>query len=273
MTGMPAAAPRPRRRAPIASIGQGARRIGITEPDRATLLDDLDHRLSTGEGFAVATLNLDHLVKLGRDDAFRRAYATQTHVTADGNPVVWLAQLAGTPVALIPGADLTPAIAALAARLDAPIAMVGATTSTLDRAAHALSERSPGLRIVYLQAPSRNFDPDGTEAAEIIKSLKKSGARLVLLALGAPRQECLAARALSALPNTGFVSIGAGLDFLAGSQQRAPAWMRRLALEWLWRLMSEPRRLALRYLDCALVLPTLAMSALSDRRQQDKAAG
>ena len=64
----------------------------------------------------------------------------------------------------------------------------------------------------------------------------------------------------------GFVSIGAGLDFLAGSQTRAPAWVRAIAMEWLWRMLANPRRLALRYLRCALILPGLARDALRQGR-------
>jgi UDP-N-acetyl-D-mannosaminuronic acid transferase (WecB/TagA/CpsF family) len=64
----------------------------------------------------------------------------------------------------------------------------------------------------------------------------------------------------------GFVSIGAGLDFIAGFQTRAPLWVRRIAMEWLWRMLSDPRRLAKRYLDCALVLPDLALAARKQGR-------
>ena len=80
--------------------------VRITAPSRAGLLAELDRRLGAGEGFAVATLNLDHLVKLRADPAFRRAYGAQDLVTADGNPVVWLSRLAGQPVELVTGSDL-----------------------------------------------------------------------------------------------------------------------------------------------------------------------
>jgi len=89
----------------------------------------------------------------------------------------------------------------------------------------------------------------------------ESGAGLVFLALGAPKQERLAARGRALQPELGFVSIGAGLDFLAGSQRRAPRLVRRLALEWLWRAGSDPKRLAGRYARCAAILPGHALRA------------
>jgi len=136
----------------------------------------------------------------------------------------------------------------------------------LAAAAAALRARVPGLEIAAEFAPSQNFDPHGAEADALLAELGRSGAGLTLLALGAPRQETFAARGRQVLPGMGFVSIGAGLDFLAGSQTRAPRWVRRLALEWLWRVLRSPRRLAGRYLKCALILPRLAVMALRQRR-------
>ncbi|MEO1612426.1 MAG: WecB/TagA/CpsF family glycosyltransferase, partial [Pseudomonadota bacterium] len=102
---------------------------------------------------------------------------------------------------------------------------------------------------------------------DVIEQLAASDARFVFLALGAPKQEVFAAHAWTALPHVGFASIGAGLDFIAGRQVRAPQWVRRLALEWVWRLLSAPRRLAARYLKCILILPSLILAALRQRRR------
>ena len=244
----------------------GEGRITITAPDRQTLLEDLHARMTSGRGFAVATLNLDHVVKLRSDAAFRAAYARHSHVTADGNPIVWFSRLAGQPeVGLIPGSELIEPVAALAARNDTPVALLGATEPALAAAAAALESRHPGLRVVLQLAPPMGFDPEGDSAINAIDTISKSGARVVFLALGAPKQERFAARALQALPNVGFLSIGAGLDFLAGTQRRAPAWVRAIAAEWLWRMLLNPRRLAARYGACLLLLPGLTRRALDAR--------
>jgi exopolysaccharide biosynthesis WecB/TagA/CpsF family protein len=114
-------------------------------------------------------------------------------------------------------------------------------------------------------APPMNFDPEGPEADATIERIAASGARVCFLALGAPKQEIFAARAQERLPETGFLSVGAALDFLAGTRRRAPVLIRQLAAEWLWRLALEPRRLGRRYAACIGVLPGLTMSALRVR--------
>lgn len=240
--------------------------VTVTVPDRAWLLADLRDRLAAGRGFSVATLNLDHAVKLRRDPAFCAAYAAQTHVTADGNPVVWLSRLAGQDVSLVPGSELVEPVAALAAEAGAPVGFVGATEASLSASATALQARHPGLEVALIHAPAMGFDPDGAEAGEIIGRITASGARVIFLALGAPRQERFAVRAQERLPDVGFLSIGAGLDFVSGAQNRAPRWMRAIAAEWLWRLALSPRRLAARYGACVLALPGLTWRAVGARR-------
>lgn len=235
--------------------------VEINTPSREALLDDVAVRLAARRGFSVATLNLDHLVKLRESAAFRRAYAAQSHVVADGNPIVWVSRLAGKPVKLTPGCELVDPICAMAAREDVPVALLGATEHSLARAARRLSARHRRLNVAARIAPAWGFDPEGPEADACIERLRRSGARICFLALGAPKQEIFAARAQKALPEVGFLSIGAGIDFIAGFQTRAPSWMRRLALEWLWRIVVEPRRMAHRYLRCALMLPGLTLEA------------
>lgn len=243
--------------------------VTVTAPDRAGLLDDLADRMDRRAGYSIATLNLDHVVKLARDRAFRAAYGAHTHITADGNPIVWLSHLAGQrDVTLIPGSELIDPVVALAVDRDVPVALFGATEAALDAAARAFEARYPTVQIVLRLAPPMGFDPDGDAAMDAISALRDSGARLVLLALGAPKQERFAAHAQAALPEAGFLSIGAGLDFIAGSQTRAPAWVRAIAAEWLWRLLSNPRRLAARYGACILALPGLTLRAMAARKAQ-----
>ncbi len=240
-------------------------RIRVNMPDAASLLAEVRRRFRAGEGFALATINLDHLVKLAHDPDFRPIYAAQDLVCADGNPIVWLSKLAGKPVTLVPGSDILLPLAQLAAREGVPVALMGTTDEALAAAAAALNERVPGLIIAARIAPPMGFDPTSPEARTILRQIAASGARLTFVALGAPKQEIFAAYGREVVPQIGFASIGAGLDFLAGRQQRAPEWVRRIAMEWLWRMLSNPRRLAKRYLDCALILPGLAVNAWRQR--------
>lgn len=236
--------------------------ITVTVPDQATLLADLDSRFDHGLGFTIATLNLDHVVKLTRDPEFRAAYRAHSHVTADGNPIVWLSRLARQQVSLVPGSELVLPMLEQARDKQVPVAFFGSTESTLNKAKSTLIQKLPGLEIVYCHAPAMGFDPAGEVAEAQIAALRASGAGLCFLALGAPKQELFAARAQAALPGVGFVSVGAGLDFIAGEQTRAPSWVQAVAAEWLWRLLGNPRRLAARYAACFAVLPELFARAL-----------
>lgn len=230
-------------------------------PDANALLAEVARRFRAGQGFALATINLDHLVKLQRDPAFRSVYAAQDLVCADGNPIVWLSRLAARPVDLVPGSDMVLPLAREAAAAGLPVALMGSTDAALSAAADALRDQVSGLQIAACIAPPMGFDADGPAAREVLQQLHDSGARLTFIALGAPKQEIFAALGRKITPGMGFASIGAGLDFLAGRQQRAPKWVRAIAMEWAWRMLSNPRRLFMRYLWCALILPGQAMAA------------
>ena len=239
--------------------------IYLTHHDKGSLLAAVRQRLALREGFALATLNLDHMVKLHLSPGFRRAYARHDLVVADGNPVVWLSRLAKRPVSLVPGSELIEPICEIAAAEDVAVALIGSTSGTLAIAAARLAQKIPGLRIVLQIAPTFGFDPEGDVADAILMQVRDSGARLCFVALGAPKQEILAARGRRVGAETGFVSVGAGLDFIAGQQRRAPRWMRRLAIEWLWRLLLDPQRLLPRYLACLAILPGEIWRALKVR--------
>lgn len=240
--------------------------ITVTVPDKSALLTDLADHFRDRRGFSIATINLDHVVKLRRDPAFRDAYAAQSHVTADGNPIVWLSRLAGQKeVALVPGSEAIDPVARLAVEHGVPVAFFGATEASLETAATAMQDQVPGINIVLTLAPPMGFDPAGAAANEAIEAIRASGARLVFVALGAPKQEIFAAHAHARLPETGFLSIGAGLDFISGAQVRAPKWVRAIAAEWIWRMASNPRRLAARYGACLLAMPGLTLRAVSIR--------
>lgn len=236
------------------------------------LLAEVAARLGDGRGFRIATLNVDHLQKLDHDPAFRAAYAAHDLVVADGNPVVWLARLAGERLSLAPGSELVEPLCRAAAQAGVPVALVAGSQPAAEGAARSLAARNPGLRFNLLTAPGTPFDPASAEADALIAAIDASGARLCLLGFGAPRQERFAARAGEALPGVGFASVGAGLDFLAGLQTRAPAVVRRARLEWLWRAASSPRRLGPRYLRGFAILPGHALNALHHRLRSRTAA-
>lgn len=225
---------------------------------------------NAGSGAAqnVFTLNLDHVVKMRKDARFRAAYRRADLITADGFPIVLACNLQGKHVRRVPGADLIAPICAEAARSGKSVYLFGSTLAVLAQASRLLQDRNPGLTIAGAFAPPRGFEPTSEDARRCIAMIGDSGADLCFVALGAPKQELFADQGKSLLPKTSFVCIGAGLDFIAGAQARAPYWMQRWGLEWLWRAGSDPQRLLHRYMLCMAALPgTLVRAALVPRRR------
>lgn len=243
----------------------GTTSIRVNVPTWAAMKQDVRAKLRDKQGFALATINLDHLVKLQASSKFREAYAAQDMIVADGNPIVWMSRLARRPVELIPGSEAILPLAQIAAQENVGIALIGSTDESLNASANYLEREVPGLKVVCKIAPPFGFDPDGETASSIFNQITASDAGLCFIALGAPKQEIFAAAGRKNAPNVGFVSIGAGLDFFAGTQKRAPTWVRRLAVEWLWRAALNPRRLGMRYVKCLAILPGQTLRALALR--------
>lgn len=239
-----------------------SKRITVNVPTRAALEEDVRRRFEMRQGFALATVNLDHLVKMKSSQGFTRAYAAQDLVVADGWPIVALSRLARRPVDLMPGSDLIVPLCDLAAECGIKVGLLGSSDESLAAARIALCNRIPALEVAYTHAPPMGFDPTGPEAEQQLHALQAAGIGLCLLALGAPKQEELAARGRQLAPSVGFASIGAGLDFLSGHQHRAPRWTRRIGLEWLWRAFRSPRRMVPRYARCFTILPEQMIRAL-----------
>lgn len=244
----------------------GKTQIQINMPTRTALEDEIRRRFRAGQGFALATVNLDHLVKMSASAAFAATYAQQDLIVADGRPIVALSKLSGDPVDLLPGSDLVMPLCRLAAQERVRLALVGSTQTALDDAKRILSDAVPGLDIALAISPSGQFDPHGEEAGKILQQLRDHQIGFCFLALGAPKQEELALRGRDIAPGTGFASVGAGLDFLGGHQVRAPKWMRRLGIEWVWRAIGDPARMVPRYAKCAAILPRETVNALRQRR-------
>ncbi len=232
------------------------------------MLAAVAQRFADKQGFALATINLDHLVKLHRSERFARDYAEQDFVVADGNPIVWLSKISRRPVELVPGSDMVLPLASLAAEKGVKVALFGSTEKSLTDSAAMLQAKVPMLQIATCIAPPMGFDPESDDALAMLEDLAACGAGLVFLALGAPKQEAFAARGRKVTPTLGFASIGAGLDFVSGAQTRAPRWVRALAMEWAWRMFKSPARLLPRYAQCFAILPSLLLEAWALRNDK-----
>lgn len=238
----------------------------INTPSIDAVLQSAIAAAKADEPFTVFTLNLDHLVKLRRNETFREAYRNADIVTADGAPVAWLARWQNANVHRATGADLLMPLAEAAADARLSVFLFGSSADVLAEAVRKLDDHTDGLLdIAGAHAPSRDFDPEGPEAVAAIARIARSGAKLCLVALGAPKQEIFAEHARKSGLACGMVCIGAAIDFLVGTQVRAPKAIRNIGLEWTWRLLTNPRRLARRYTDCAGVFADVVL--LSPLRQ------
>ena len=221
-------------------------------------------RAGAGQGFSLFTLNLDHLVKLKTSPDFSAAYARAGLVTADGWPVVWLAQRQGARLERASGADMVLPVCEGAAARGSSIYFVGPGPQAQAAALDILKGRFPKFKIAGAEAPKL---PSGETFAELAAfdldalaaRINASGASLCFLSLGAPKQELLADVLSARCPTVGFLCVGAALDFISGQVKRAPMWMQKSKLEWFWRLISDPKRLTVRYARCgALFLGLIA---------------
>lgn len=218
--------------------------------DRLTMSEAIDRLAEPAAGNRprqVCTINLDFLVRARFDQGIRSIFENSDLNLADGFPVLWLARLQGDRLPQrVAGADLVPRLMAAAAERGASVYLLGGEGGVARDAARQLSATVPGLRIAGWFEPPR-APIDTMDNCAIIRDINSSGADLLLVALGHPKQDRWIAAHRDELRVSVAIGVGCCLDLIAGRVRRAPAWMQRAGLEWLFRAMQEPRRLAGRY--------------------------
>jgi N-acetylglucosaminyldiphosphoundecaprenol N-acetyl-beta-D-mannosaminyltransferase len=213
-------------------------------------LNRIDHFVREGRttqtGHQIATINADFVVKSLYDPELRRILQEADMATADGMPLVWSARLLGVPLKeRVTGADMVPALAQRAAEKGYSIYFLGAAPGVAELAAQTLQERYPGLRIAGCSSPS--FQEVDRNDASIVERCRAARPDILLVAFGNPRQEKWIYQHAAQLGVPVMMGVGGTFDFIAGVTKRAPQWMQQTGLEWLYRLLCEPRRLWKRY--------------------------
>ena len=211
-------------------------------------LKELLRELKSG---VVFTPNVDHVMKLQYDQEFFKAYQTADYKLCDSQILIYASKFLGTPIKeKISGSDFFPAFYTYHRNNEKiKIFLLGGQKGVAIRAQERINRKAGRNIVVAAHSPSFGFENDEKECAEIIDMIDKSGATVLAIGVGAPKQEKWIYKYKDSLPKINFFfAIGATIDFEAGNVKRAPKWMSEVGFEWLYRLFSEPHRLWKRYL-------------------------
>jgi N-acetylglucosaminyldiphosphoundecaprenol N-acetyl-beta-D-mannosaminyltransferase len=196
----------------------------------------------------VCLISVHGLVVSQRDAVIRDSLNRSGLAAEDGMPLVWWSRLAGFAQARrVCGSDLMEAVCAFGVARNYRHYFYGSSPQTLELLVERLQERHPGLIVAGYHSPPFR-DLTATEDAADIAAINELRPDFVWIGLGMPKQEKWMVDHLGKIEATALLGVGAAFDFHAGTKARAPIWMQRSGLEWFFRLMTEPRRLAHRYL-------------------------
>lgn len=220
--------------------------INVTNMDDT--ISYITENLEELKGDYICVSNVHTTVMAYRDKAYRRVQNGGAMALPDGQPLSIVSRKRGFSEARrVPGPDLMPAILDLSQKTGYRHYFYGSTEATLEALRAALLRRYPKLRIAGMYSPPFR-ELTAQEDEEIISHINESGADFVWVALGAPKQEWWMyehRHKIKAL----MLGVGAAFDFTAGTTKRAPMWMQRLCLEWVFRILRDPKRMLPRYLN------------------------
>jgi N-acetylglucosaminyldiphosphoundecaprenol N-acetyl-beta-D-mannosaminyltransferase len=214
--------------------------------------------ITEGAPHQIATLNPEFVMEARRNAAFREVLERSDLCMADGVGLLWAARRQGQPLPeRVTGSDGVPLIAERAAQTGWRLYLLGAAPGVAERTARILAERYPGLRIAGTHAGS----PSDGDAGQIIDLVRGTAPDILFVAFGAPQQDLWIARHGEALGVPVMMGVGGAFDHIAGVRRRAPQWLRRLNLEWLFRLITQPWRWRRQ-----LALPEFVWAVLRERK-------
>jgi len=197
----------------------------------------------------VATPNVDHIMKLQRDGSFKNVYRQAALAVADGVPLLWAARFLNTPLkGRVNGTDLFEALCERSEGRGYRLFFLGGRPGAAKQAAEVLTKRHPHIQIVGTYSPPFGFEDSAEESNAIIRMIKEAAPDILFVGVGSPKQEKWMSRYMHEYNVPVSIGIGVSFELVAGMVKRAPLWMQRRGLEWLWRLAMEPARLFKRYL-------------------------
>lgn len=196
----------------------------------------------------VTTPNVDVVVQLDRNPRLREDYARASMILADGAPIILASRLLGKPLKeRVAGSDIFPLLCEKARDKNMRVMLLGGGEGVAQKAAENLAAKYPGL-VITAHTPSFGFDYKPEECERIVARINEFQPHFLFLGVGTPRQERWIARYQDEYCPCVSIGVGGSLDFEAGRIRRAPVLLRKTGLEWLYRLVKEPKRLYRRYL-------------------------
>ena len=208
----------------------------------------IKRRIEDKEKMYVVTPNVEHIVKLQNNKAFLKAYNNAGLVAVDGTPIIIIAKWYGTPLKeKITGPLLVERVIELAATQGYSVFFLGAKPGVGDQAAKKLLIKYPGFKYVGFYSPPFGFEKNIKETAKIIETINLAKPDIVIAGMGSPKTEIFLEKVYMELDASVSLSIGAAIDFFAGTVKRCPQWMNKIGMEWFYRFLKEPRRMFKRY--------------------------
>lgn len=216
----------------------------------------------------VVTPNVNHTVLLQEHKGLQNVYDDASLILADGFPLILASRLLKKPLPeRVAGSELVPILFAAAnADRKQRVFLLGAAEGVGERAAKAIHARYDGVEVVGIYSPPFGFEKNEEQNRLIIQRINDVQPDLLILGLGAPKQELWIHRHREQISVKVAFCVGATIDFLAGEKPQAPVWMRRTGLEWIHRILSEPKRLLGRYIHDARVFPKLVWAEWRNKK-------
>ncbi|MCM1082014.1 MAG: WecB/TagA/CpsF family glycosyltransferase [Clostridium sp.] len=223
------------------------------------VMEQIDEFIVNNNCRYVVTPNVNHITMIEKSRSFREIYDNASLVLTDGTPLIWISKLYKTPIKeKISGSDLLPSVLKHAASKKYSVFLLGAAKGVAELAAKKMTDIDPELNLSGVYSPPMGFERDKEEVKRIINKVRSVKPDILVLGLGSPKQEQFIYKYRKMLGVPVTLCTGAAIDFLAGKQERAPKWMQKCGLEWLYRTIKEPKRLAKRYIhDGMAILPLI----------------
>jgi len=217
----------------------------FSEVDSEAAVQWSEDWLKTGKSGYITTVNVAILMMMRTDEYLKNFVENSALIVADGLPLIWLSKLLGTPLPeRVAGIELMQSLVKSAAKAGESVYFFGAKPTTVSKVADRFEQENPDLILAGVDGGYYSKE----EEADRVKKIRESGAGLLVVAMGVPRQEKFLGDNWDKLGVKLAIPVGGSFDVIAEEKKRAPMWMQKTGMEWFYRMCQEPRRLFKRYL-------------------------